>query len=772
MPPRPLALRRAQHTLTDLYGYRGFGCLPEIEEPHCVALVDGRPAVLVWWAEGVDEPRKLMLHTAALLGDRDDVGFIWAVNTGAAGDGLPMRVGPDGVMAIERLPDADAFRATPIHTPLDGVDWSRLQDAYGSATVTRDHLETLLTAADPAERADAVYRLYLGLCHQAVSLSQATAPAIPFLISAGERTDAVDVLQLLTDIAELAGLPLDDVPDEEAAWSRRCAMMLGAGAERIAAWVRGAKGNLRRAAALRLALAVRRVAPGSARALDTVLDRARVDPAPTMRLLAVRALSADGERQRLRAALDDPELKVRAFAALPLLKDPDDDLRARAWDAVHEALADLERVERWIDPPEDEEDAPDLAAPVEVLEAVAAAGRPLAERVLDRLIDLLATEKEGTRLGPIVRVFWPDRRVPAADAVDVAQAAALAALARNRRFWRKGDRHVLPAPFDAETEWREFRDRIAELPALAELPPERAAVDFGERPPDELADEIVRDVVTGADGDLAQMGAHITRLRLGPELCDAVLETLCAACIRLEELELDRPRIARLTPLAGLKRLRVLRLIGLEHLESPDPLAPLAEAKFLRQLTLIDPGFGQSALRPLARLPRLAQLSIVRMEMLGGGLAALGPAPRLKELSLSGPLPSAAWRALPALERLRILRLCELTVPRAGLAGWGGSALERLTFDGCVVPPGALSDLPTLPTLRRVVFFGCAVHDAELAALARLPRLSDVEVVRTPLGAGAVEVLAGIGTHIRLSLVETGLSETAIRDLRRRRRAR
>lgn len=770
MVPKPLALRRAQHTLTDVHGYAGFGTLPEIDAPHCVARVDGRPAVLVWWAGGQLEPRQVLLETAALLGDRDDVGFIWAVTTGAVGDGLVMRIGPEGVVPIERLPDADAFRAAPIAAPLDDVAWHRMTDAYGPATATREHLRTLLLDPDPAARADAVHRLYLGICHQTVSLSQATAPAIPFLVSAGERPDAVDVLRLLTDIAELAGLPLDDVPDEEAAWSRRCAMMLGADAERIAAWVETARDDTRRAAALRLALAVRRVAPGAADALDAVVEEARVDSDPTMRLLAVRALAADGERERLRPALDDPELRVRVFAALPLLTDADGALRTRAWSAVSDALGDLDRVQRWFGPTAPEDGLPplDTAAPMEILEAVAAAGRPLADPALDRLIDLLAVEKDGDLIGPIVRTFWPDRRVPADPDVDPPQAAALAALARNRRFWRAGDRHVLPAPFDAETEWREFRDRVAAIPALAELPPARAEVDFGPRPPAELADEIVRDIVTGADGDLSEMGQNIRRLMLGPELCDEVLETLCSACPRLEELQLDRPRITTLAPLARLARLRDLRLVGPEHL-GPDPLAPLTEARALRRLEIVEPAFDGRALAPLARARRLARLSLVRMALDGPHLTALAAAPKLVELMLVGPLTRGAWRAIPALPTLRILRLAELTVPRGALASWAKSGLERLLFDGCVVPAGAWADLAPLPELRRLILMGCAVHDAELAALSTLPRLTDVELVRTPLGAGAVEVLAGIGTRVRLSLVETGLSEAAIRALRRRR---
>lgn len=767
--PQPLALRRAQHTLADEHGFRAFGTLPDVYVPHVVARVDGRPAVLVWWSDEPIVARRALLATAALLGDRDDVAYIWAVTTGASGDGLAMRVGPEGVVAIERLPDVEAFRAPPIHAPLDAVDWNRLTDAYGPATATRDHLHTLLTAADPAERADAIYRLYLGICHQTVSLAEATAPSIPFLVAAGERPDAVGVLRLLTDIAELAGLPVDDVPADEAAWSRRCAMALGAAAPRIAAWVQGADVNPRRAAALRLALAVRRTAPGAAAPLDAVLDAALGDPDPVMRMLAVRSLSADGERDRLGPALGDGELRVRAFAALPLLTAGEPARRAKAWAVVAEALADLDVAERWF------EDAPGLEgdAPMELLEAIAAAGRPAADAVGDGLIALLAREQYSARLGPLIRVFWPDRRVPDDPAaVDPLQTAALAALARNRRFWRAGERHILPAPFDGETEWREFRDRVAALPARAALPPERAAVDFDPRPPAEVAAELIRDAVRGHPGDdPAMLGRAVRRLVLGPELCDPVFAALCAACPLLDELELERPRLtdAGLAPIAGLGHLRTLRASGLDL--HGHGLAALAALTRLRSIHLVEPGFDDRALIPLARLPRLGRLALTRAPLLGEGLAALADAPRLTELCVAdGPLEPAAWSALGRLPTVTDVRLAGLTLPRAALADWRGPALTRLWLDGCVVPPGALCDLPPLAHLRRVTLSGCAVDEAELAALGGLPRLMDLELCRTPLSAAAVEVLAGLVGRIRLSLVETGLSAAAIRALRRRRR--
>lgn len=766
--PEPIALRRAQHTLTATHGFTAFGTLREIEAPHRVALVDGRPAVLVWWSAQPLSKRSLALETAALLGDRDDIGYVWATSTGRPGDGQALRVGPDGVVPVDRLPDISAFVQRPLGARLDRIDWSRLTDAYGPATTTRDHLETLLTAADPAVREDAVFRLYLGICHQTVSLSEATAPSIPFLVAAGDRRDEVEVLRLLTDIAELAALPVDDLPADEGAWSRRSAMALGASAERFAAWVSEADDEERRAAALRLALAARRAAPGAARPLDAVLDEALAHREPVMRMLAVQALAADGDRDRLGEALADPALKVRAFAALPFLADRDWAKRDAAWAVMAEVLAAPDVTESWYRrlPGLDGHPLPDL------LEAIGAAGRPAADAVLPRLVALCERWRLSWLLAPMLRVFFPDRRLPPPDATDRWQVAALAALCRNRRFWRAEDRAVLPAPFDGESTWAELRAYVAALPARAALDPAEAALDFPPLAPAALAAEIARDAVfADPDTDPETAGRKVRQLRLGPEVDDAVFAALCALCRRVTRLEALGARIsdAGLAPLAGLDRLTHLRIEDLS-LDGP-ALDALDHHPRLRELRLVGLGFGDAPLAVLAGLPRLAELWLCRMALAGEGLAELRDAPMLAVLGLRQcTLDRAAWRAIGGIEALEDLRLVDATLPRGALAGWHGlSRLTRLSLDTCVVPPGAFHGLPELP-LRRVNLHGCAVDEAELRALARLPYLRDLVLSRTPLSEAAIEVLAAFPSGIRLGLAETGLSEHATRRLKRLRR--
>ena len=68
---------------------------------------------------------------------------------------------------------------------LDDVDWSSLEHAYGPATHTAEDLRGL--ASSEAEvRSRALQQLEMSICHQG-SLYSATAPAIPFLLTAAEQ---------------------------------------------------------------------------------------------------------------------------------------------------------------------------------------------------------------------------------------------------------------------------------------------------------------------------------------------------------------------------------------------------------------------------------------------------------------------------------------------------------------------------------------------------------------------------------------------------------
>lgn len=768
----PLALTRAQHTLRARHGFSVFTTLPVLDVPHRVALVHGLPAVLVWWTRRVTDTRRLALEAAAVLGDLEAIGYVWATATGAPGDGPIFRIGSDGVVPIERLPDATAFAAAPIKARLDMVDWAELHDAYGPATGTRDYLETLLSAADPSEREDAVFRLSMSICHQAMSLSEATAPAIPFLVAAGERSDEIEVLRLLADIAELAALPLDNLHDDEAAWSRRCAMAIGASSHRFAAWVQAQEPE-RRACAMRLALATRRASPGAAEPLDAILETALADGDMTVRMLAMRALSAEGNTEWLEVGLDDPDLQVRAYAALGCLGDLDRVRRSTAWATMAEVLADPPALDEWFD------DVPglDVHPLPELLEGIASAGRSHAQPVIHQLIELLGEWRTAALLAPTLAVFFPDRQLPDDPAgVDPEQAAALIALARNRRFWRSDEQDVLPEPFDCDTEWAEFRAYVNALPARDAYDPAAGTVEFPPADPESLAAEIITDAAyADPDADWRRLAARVRQLKLGPEVDDAVFGVLCEHCRQLSRLELAGSRVGDdgFAAIRRTRKLRSLQLLGVP-LEGPG-LAALEGMQRLRELQLFDLPIGDEALAPLAELPRLSTLTLARMSFTGIGLRDIAAAGTVSMLALIRPrMAPTAWPALGAIGSLETLNLADVTLPRAAMSTWGGLAgLVRLQLEGCVVPAGSLSALPTLPALRRLTIQGGAIDENELRELGRMPVLRELRLRRTPLTEHAVEILGSVPRGIRLSISDCGLSaasEKALRAMRRRQR--
>ncbi|MFL6162035.1 MAG: hypothetical protein ACJ74U_07390 [Jatrophihabitantaceae bacterium] len=123
----------------------------------------------------------------------------------------------------------------------------------------------------------------------------------------------------------------------------------------------------------------------------------------------------------------------------------------------------------------------------------------------------------------------------------------------------------------------------------------------------------------------------------------------------LEELDLRVMGIEDLSPLAGLPRLRSLRLIGLK---AAHDLSPLAELPTLERLEVSRAGVEETdivhvdSLRPLAGLDRLTEVVLSGTMVDDGDLAPLAGLPRLRRLVLYGPSgPTLAeLRARPDLD--------------------------------------------------------------------------------------------------------------------------
>lgn len=94
--------------------------------------------------------------------------------------------------------------------PLSGVNnitWADLHDAYGPAAQIPGHLQ-LLNSSSPDDRDDGRYFLYMGIRHQTVSITEATAEVVPFLVAlagAPRVRDRGRILDLLGHICQAPG---------------------------------------------------------------------------------------------------------------------------------------------------------------------------------------------------------------------------------------------------------------------------------------------------------------------------------------------------------------------------------------------------------------------------------------------------------------------------------------------------------------------------------------------------------------------------------------
>jgi hypothetical protein len=87
---------------------------------------------------------------------------------------------------------------------LDDVDWQNISDAYGAARRIPAYLRDL-ASTQAKKRSTALQQLYMGICRESVSISQATQYAVPFLVELALNIKVPDrgaVLILLGHIAQ------------------------------------------------------------------------------------------------------------------------------------------------------------------------------------------------------------------------------------------------------------------------------------------------------------------------------------------------------------------------------------------------------------------------------------------------------------------------------------------------------------------------------------------------------------------------------------------
>ena len=107
---RPAVLEAAKQVLGRELGYADVGPVNVADQECAVALVNGRPVVLVWAPEQpgpicpADQEYAQELAASVTDGPAD---FIWATSTGQSGDGYIYSWLPDKECQVSELPSAD-----------------------------------------------------------------------------------------------------------------------------------------------------------------------------------------------------------------------------------------------------------------------------------------------------------------------------------------------------------------------------------------------------------------------------------------------------------------------------------------------------------------------------------------------------------------------------------------------------------------------------------------------------------------------------------------
>jgi Leucine Rich repeat len=150
-----------------------------------------------------------------------------------------------------------------------------------------------------------------------------------------------------------------------------------------------------------------------------------------------------------------------------------------------------------------------------------------------------------------------------------------------------------------------------------------------------------------------------------------------------------------------------------------DDLAPLNNARKLKQLDLIDIAITDTGLKHLEGLTELEHLSIRRADITDEGLRSISGLSELRELYLNGTkVTSAGMAHLETLTRL-----------------------EGLTLTDSQVGDDGLQPLGRLPALRDLSLIGTQVTDVGLEHLRSSPKLRSVRHERTQITDSAHEAL-------------------------------
>lgn len=672
---------------------------------------------------------------------------------------------------------------------LDDIDWAGLSHAYGSAEAVPDMLRTLLSD-DADARLSALSALYDCLCHQQMTVQEATAPAVPFLLEILEGDRPADKAALLYFLGHLvlansylethgrffpdsdqAKPEFSEQHETELVWVRQTRTEVWYGLPLYEQFLGDDASENRRAAAFVLYALLKQ---GRADIPDPMLsqeplteisrslsERFNQETNPTLRadlLFALEPLPPELTAQRppLEDLLTDSQPAVRTAAALVLVRTqnpPSDAALETLLQALanHAATDKLYPESRWL------EIKPRFA----VIETLCRLGLDQIDRTLPALLlGLQAGSSYSAEFdaGPILHLVFSGDHVPDGlthEKLTGPQRQVLQTIAENPQFWRgvnNGEfelvkmglpdsrlklRHlchgrVLPTPPTMSRHDAQFLlDRC-----LAETVPLRR----GKPDSHSSYDAAVADMERRENLLVTPKHRHrVRRLLLTALANDTMLELLNESPhVRL--LAINKSDITN---------------AGLKH------LAPLRE---LRTLSLAETAVTDAGLRQLPLLPWLRKLDLLGLDISDEGLAVLPGMLRLEYLNLSHtPITTRGLGTLALLPRLRILWVAQTRIDDEALKVLARfPALERLEMYRCKITDEGLASLKSLHTLKVLGLAQTPVTDAGLVHLLDIPTLRKLDLDDTALTDAGLLILSKLTKLREISAANTALTNAGI----------
>lgn len=605
---------------------------------------------------------------------------------------------------------------------LDDIAWSALHDAYGSAATIPDKLRALRHRR-VGERRAAIDRLRMGLCPEGVTVSEASAPAVPFLVAlarAPEVRDRGAIVALLQAMAE--AVSSDDgcarAPSPRAAPLHAAVQAaLVEQFDALLAMLSDADSEVR----ARAALACSALASADARLrLQTVSSVSRVlahESAADVRVAFLRVLAQHGAREALREALQDRAFPVRLVAALALIRD--EPAGSPAYGIVRDAL-------RKLGATEERYAAAARYRPLDWLGDLAAAG-PSAAPLFTELLTLLRDSvpaRVHVDLAPVLAAFFP-RGVP--DVPTREQSAVAATVASNRTYFGReaGVRGVL----------REhgLPDRILPLRRYAA----RGPADYTRLLPPPLRQCTAREVFERAIA--GSVPGEVRDVDLVGDATDEVLAML-------GKLPLLRQLLLKSSAVGPIGFFAIAALPALQHLELEDltlaraSAVALAKSESLRSLTLVDVTLELGALPALCSEARLTFLCLRGITVGAADFSADESTLRTLFFEDGGTLDGPVVAQLARLSALEHVRLADVEATPAALDGLHAIAsLRNLALVG-----REIAALPPLPEgITALSLARSKVAATALQTLLRYPALARLDLEGVPLNDEHVEALMG-----------------------------